>query len=92
MSSTSLTPSQLTDRTAVAALDPNGMWGLVEAFPAQCRRALAIAQQAEFPAPKAPLTAAILTGMGGSASGGDFTRALFEHAGSIPFSVNRDYR
>lgn len=68
------------------------MWGLVEAFPDQCRRALAIAREVSFPAPKTAPTSAILTGMGGSASGGDFARALFEAHGAIPFSVNRDYR
>ena len=33
----------------------------------------------------------VLTGLGGSAAGGDFTRALFDSEGTVPFFVNRDY-
>lgn len=34
----------------------------------------------------------MLSGMGGSAAGGDFARSLFEAKSAVPFIVNRDYR
>ncbi len=81
----------LSDRSVVTALDPYEMLRLTEEFPAQCRRALAIAQAAEkVILPRSPRLA-VLTGLGGSAAGGDFVRAVFEHEGTIPFLVNRDY-
>jgi len=33
----------------------------------------------------------MLTGMGGSAAGGDFARCLFDAQSAVPFIVNRDY-
>lgn len=79
----------LDDRDFLTRLDPKGMLALTEAFPDQCRRALQIAREAEVPAFEPSLV--VLTGLGGSAAGGDFTRAVFEHQGVVPFLVNRDY-
>jgi glucose/mannose-6-phosphate isomerase len=81
----------LDDRAFVTRLDPKGMLVLAEQFADQCRRAIDIAKAASLPSlPNAP-TLGMLTGLGGSASGGDFVRALFEAHGCIPFLVNRDY-
>lgn len=81
----------LDDRAFVTRLDPSGMLRLTEDFPQQCRRALDLARQAEL----APLdfepSLVLLTGLGGSAAGGDFVQALFELQGRSPFLVNRDY-
>lgn len=41
--------------------------------------------------PLGPVKNALLTGLGGSAAGGDFVKALFDDEGSVPFIVNRDY-
>lgn len=82
---------QLDDRSFVTRLDPKEMLRLTEEFPKQCREALAIAQSAELPELENRPSLAMLTGMGGSAAGGDFARALFEAHGSVPFFVNRDY-
>ncbi len=82
---------QLDDRSFVTRLDPKEMLRLTEEFPKQCREALAIAQSAQLPELEARPSLAMLTGMGGSAAGGDFARALFEAHGSVPFFVNRDY-
>ncbi len=84
-------PHTLDDRSFVTRLDPKGMLGLTEDFPAQCRRAHEIASKAVLPPldPRPSLT--MLTGLGGSAAGGDFARALFEDQGETPFLVNRDY-
>ncbi len=81
----------LQDRAAVTALDPKGMWGLTEAFGNQCRTALRIARETDLGSLATAPKNALLTGLGGSAAGGDFVRALFEAHGSIPFAVNRDY-
>lgn len=79
----------LDDLAFVTRLDPAGMLRLTVEFPGQCRKALEIARATRFPTVRP--SAVILTGLGGSAAGGDFTRALFDDAGSVPFLVNRDY-
>jgi glucose/mannose-6-phosphate isomerase len=84
-------PHQLDDRAFVTRLDPKDMLGRTERFPDQCREALAIAQGVDIkPAPQRP-SVVVLTGMGGSAAGGDFARSLFEAKAAVPFIVNRDY-
>lgn len=74
----------------VTRLDPKGMLRLTDEFPEQCARALEIARTAAI-APLPKPAHVVLTGLGGSAAGGDFVKALFEVAGDVPFSVNRDY-
>jgi glucose/mannose-6-phosphate isomerase len=66
------------------------MYRLTAGFPDQCREALRIAQGVSLP--KVSPANAILTGMGGSAAGGDFAKAIFDAEGDIPFTVNRDYQ
>jgi glucose/mannose-6-phosphate isomerase len=75
----------------VTRLDPKGMYRLTEAFPDQCRNALAIARASELRELGGQPSVVVLTGLGGSAAGGDLVRALFEAQGHIPFIVNRDY-
>ena len=82
---------ELDDRSFVTRLDPKGMLRLTEEFPSQCRTALAIAMSAPLPTLDIRPGLVMLTGLGGSAAGGDFTRALFEAQGTSPFIVNRDY-
>ncbi len=83
--------AHLDDRSYVTRIDPKGMLTLTEQFPDQCRKAVQIAQSTPLPSLPITPTLAMLTGLGGSASGGDFARALFEEYASIPFLVNRDY-
>lgn len=82
--------SQLDDSAFVERLDPSGMYRLTVEFPEQCRRALAIATDVAIPSLSKPSNV-VLTGLGGSAAGGDFTKALFDAEGSVPFFVNREY-
>jgi glucose/mannose-6-phosphate isomerase len=82
---------ELDDRSFVTRLDPKGMLRLTEDFPNQCRTALAIAMSAPLPSLDIRPGLVMLTGLGGSAAGGDFTRAIFEAQGTSPFIVNRDY-
>ncbi len=81
----------LNDRSVVTEKDPTNLLKLVEDFPEQCRRALEIALAVELPSLESRPSMVVLTGMGGSAAGGDFVRAIFEAQGSAPFVVNRDY-
>lgn len=64
---------------------------LTEGFPAQCREALAISSAADLPDSLAGKQAICVAGLGGSAAGGDFLRALVDAAGSTPVVVWRDY-
>lgn len=81
----------LDDPHVLSRRDPKGMYTLTLGFPDQCRSALGIAGEAELPSDGSGLRQVVLTGLGGSAAGGDFARALFEAEGTIPFAVNRDY-
>jgi len=83
--------SQLDDSTYVLRNDPKEMYRLTCEFPAQVRRAWEIAQQASLPSWSATPDLVVLTGLGGSAVGGDFVKSLFEAYGKVPFLVNRDY-
>jgi glucose/mannose-6-phosphate isomerase len=79
----------LNSRPSVTALDPKGMWHFTEEYPNQCRTALTLVDGVALPTGNYSL--AMLTGLGGSAVGGDYVRAMFEAFGEIPFIVNRDY-
>ena len=81
----------LDDSSFVTRNDPKGMLALTAAFPEQCRKAREIADAFELPKLDFEPSLVMLTGLGGSAAGGDFVRALFEAFGAAPFSVNRDY-
>ncbi|MCU0315418.1 MAG: bifunctional phosphoglucose/phosphomannose isomerase [Fimbriimonadaceae bacterium] len=71
--------------------DPTGFNELIQAFPEQCISALGIASKAALPKWNAKPDLVLLTGLGGSAAGGDLVKALFEDQGKTPFLVNRDY-
>ncbi|HZT42791.1 MAG TPA: bifunctional phosphoglucose/phosphomannose isomerase [Chthonomonadaceae bacterium] len=74
------------------SLDPHNMMGLVLAFPQQCREAYAIGQQAwKEPGGPAAIRQVVVTGLGGSAIGGDLARCLMDEYGIVPLIVNRDY-
>jgi glucose/mannose-6-phosphate isomerase len=73
------------------ALDPQGMLDLVLRFPEQAREAVGIAQSLGTLTPKEEIRLVVMTGLGGSAIGGDFARSLMEECGTVPMVVNRDY-
>jgi glucose/mannose-6-phosphate isomerase len=75
----------------VTSRDPKGMYALALGFPEQCRAALRIAEATPISLDATGVRQVVLTGLGGSAAGGDFARALFEAEATVPFSVNRDY-
>jgi glucose/mannose-6-phosphate isomerase len=78
-------------RSDLTALDPKNMLGLIEGFPLQCRTALSIARAFDFESAVQAPNVVVLCGMGGSAAGGDFVRAIYEAEASVPFQVVRDY-
>lgn len=85
-------PSVLDDAARRAALDAQNMIPLTHEFPEQCRRALEIARQFNPPTPRVPIQHVVVTGLGGSAVGGDLLRVLAEDSGEVPVIVNRDYQ
>ncbi len=72
--------------------DPHGMMALTLDFPAQCKRAIELAQAWTLPLlPREPRLI-VVSGMGGSGIGGDYLRAVFEAEGNHPVLVVRDYQ
>ena len=83
--------ARLDDPAFSSRLDPRGIYDLAVGFPGQCLEALRIAEAAPIPFSGEGVQLVVITGLGGSAAGGDFTRALFEAEGRVPCLVNRDY-
>lgn len=82
----------LCDDSLMNRIDPHDMMGLVQSFPLQCREAAGISPVSSAPGTVAKeIRQVVLTGLGGSAIGGDFARCLMEEVGSVPMIVNRDY-
>lgn len=84
--------SVLDDAARRSALDAQNMIPLTHEFPEQCRKALDIAKQFSPPTPRMPIQNVVVTGLGGSAVGGDLLRVLVEDNGEVPLVVNRDYQ
>lgn len=82
---------KLDDPLFVRKSDPKGMYDLAMGFPAQCREALSIARSVDLPDSLKGKKAIVVAGMGGSAAGGDFLRALMEADARVPVVVLRDY-
>lgn len=81
----------LDDPSAIAALDPSGLFNAVEAFEVQCDFAVTHAASLDIKALEGEYDQVLLVGMGGSAVGGDYLAALFDLYGKCPFLVSRDY-
>lgn len=74
-----------------AAIDPQGMLGHLEAMASQLEDAWQLAGTLPLPDDFKAVNLIMLTGMGGSAIGGDYLAALVEHASPVPVLVNRGY-
>ncbi|MBV6457417.1 MAG: hypothetical protein HONBIEJF_00526 [Fimbriimonadaceae bacterium] len=81
----------LDDRPYVTRFDPKGMLTRTDAFPEQCDRALDIATKASLDLGDVSPAQVVVTGLGGSAAGGDFARALCDAQAPVPLIVSRDY-
>lgn len=61
-------------------------------FPEQCQEALSLASKTILPNVLSGKKQIVVAGIGGSAAGGDFLKALIESEGFVPCFVARDYR
>ncbi len=71
--------------------DPEGMLDRIKELPQQVRDAWAIAQKAQIPPAYGDVRNIVVSGMGGSAIGGDLAAALVAGELRIPMGVHRDY-
>ncbi len=72
------------------SIDPQSMMSLVESFPEQVYSAEQAWRDLSLPAP-CETRALIVTGLGGSAIGGDILRSVTGPQLRVPLTVNRDY-
>jgi glucose/mannose-6-phosphate isomerase len=75
----------------IRKLDPQGMYGCIVGFPDQAAEAFQIGKSANIFLRSAGITSIVLTGLGGSAIGGDLLRAYLADELAVPFLVNRHY-
>jgi glucose/mannose-6-phosphate isomerase len=73
-----------------ASIDPQSMRSLLESFPEQVMAAAQAGRNVSLPVPGGIRTI-IVTGLGGSAIGGDLVRAIAESRLRCPLVVNRNY-
>ncbi|WP_418790972.1 bifunctional phosphoglucose/phosphomannose isomerase [Phosphitispora sp. TUW77] len=84
--------NDLNNLETVKANDPGGMLDALWQMPEQCEEALAIGRKIEMPSDYAAnVSNIVVTGLGGSAIGGDFLRLYVTNKLVIPVIVNRDY-
>jgi len=83
-------PVDLDDVQAIEALDSMGMFGTTRDLPEQCSRALDTAADVPLPA-GGTFQNIVVTGLGGSAIGGDLLRVYAFTCLDIPVTVNRGY-
>ncbi|MFY9147508.1 MAG: bifunctional phosphoglucose/phosphomannose isomerase [Bacillota bacterium] len=81
----------LDDIAAMEQLDPGGMTGLIVGLPDQLKEAHEIGLKAEVPEDYSNVKNVVISGLGGSAIGGDLLRSLATGKSRVPISVNRDY-
>jgi glucose/mannose-6-phosphate isomerase len=72
--------------------DPGDMYGLIDGFSRQVHEAIQIGTAATVKLPVKQVQAIVLTGLGGSAIGGDLLRSYLSAELKVPFVVNRHYR
>lgn len=84
--------SLLDDPQAIKKVDAQNMYRLIYEFPSQVQHALGIAQKLPLPPVKPDQIKNILvTGMGGSAIGGDLVRSYLASELTLPFFILRNY-
>jgi glucose/mannose-6-phosphate isomerase len=71
-------------------LDPQGMYGLIESFPGQFRSAAKAADEIQLSL-EGPFSSIVISGVGGSAIGGDIVRSMAGKSLKLPYAVCRDY-
>lgn len=81
----------LDDAQTYKRLDPQNMREHLQGLPTQCRDAWNKAKKFELPKDYTVVDKVVVTGMGGSAIGGDLVRSLFWSQKKPIIFVNRDY-
>ncbi len=72
-------------------LDPAAMYRCIADFPAQAEEAYAIGKSFKAPKFSGSASSILITGLGGSAIGGDLLRAYLGNEINVPVIVNRHY-
>lgn len=72
------------------SIDTDNMLGALKGLPDQCREAVRISREKEITFTK-NYKNVVVTGLGGSAIGGDFLRVYCSGRSQTPVTVNRDY-
>lgn len=85
-------PIDLNDTRKILDNDPGKMLEALWNLPEQCEEALAIGRGVKVPAGYSSVSNIVITGLGGSAIGGDFLRLFATDKLEIPVIVNRDYK
>jgi len=81
----------LDDIEALKQADPGEMLEAVYTLPEQMEQALKIAENMHLKVDKDRVKNVVVTGLGGSAIGGDLVRVFAANRLDIPMAVNRDY-
>lgn len=84
-------PVDLNNVGQIADNDPGKMLEALWNLPEQCEEALAIGRGVKIPADYGQVSNIVVTGLGGSAIGGDFLRLFVSDKAGVPVIVNRDY-
>ncbi len=84
-------PTDLNRVEEILAKDPGKMLEALWSLPEQCEEALATGRKVGIPGDYAGVSNLVITGLGGSAIGGDFLRLFAGDKLEVPVIVNRDY-
>jgi len=82
---------QLDDLKLITEIDKSGMWKRLLAFPNQCEKAKRFIDGIEAPFYSEGIENIVISGMGGSAAGGDILISYLRENFKIPAIVNRGY-
>ena len=82
---------KLNSLKVLETIDPSGMLKLQVDFHKQCQEAKEIAGEFEISSEYGKIKKIVVTGMGGSAVGGDLLMVYLRKELKLPFKVNRDY-
>jgi glucose/mannose-6-phosphate isomerase len=75
----------------IQQVDPKGMYQCILDFPKQSKEAVRIGSNAKIKMNIKGVTNIVLSGLGGSAIGGDLLKSYLLRELSVPFTVNRHY-
>jgi glucose/mannose-6-phosphate isomerase len=76
---------------SVQQYDGYDMYSMLRSFPRQIEDAVRIGKQSKIPFKKTGVSSLVVTGLGGSAIGGDLLRSYVQSELKVPFVVNRNY-